>query len=556
MTDAPPVLQRMIFNPIVLRELRVAGRSLRFFAALTISLLIQALVVAIAVFGHTSQGVYGNAAQVGRDAFTAETIAMLITVVIVFPAFSGMAIVSERDSRALDMLVLSHLATWEIVYGKLLAALAQASLIVVSAIPIFALTVTFGGIPLSVLLLVLGALFLLSVLISMAGIYSSVVFRRPIAALIVSYIAAQIFGFSAFMLSLAVYADLRLNEFGFVATLWRLELSERSFIMLLILVVAGLYLALFFLVSVARLKSAGENRASALRIYTIVTAATVILLFVGGYAVSDRVPAEYLPLGLVVIATLLIPLTVIPAIKGICETAFAPRVVAREFQRLPDQGGKRQLRWLLLPGSSSAFVLSVVLAGAVLLSFSATSTAAIHRVSESAPMKSLDEGCDNLEDWSSRDFRRRMRSDARQMAQGRSVAPIAPMGDLRLAYTEAANVVWRMAGFTLFLVVVFGTLAWSMSFTGINSRGASAIVTGIGMVLVVLPLLLANIRGGDLEGLRLLSPAQAGTLAALGIFGGLIGLRARKTAIKKRDAAAGRWPAPAIPVKAPRTDLA
>lgn len=181
-------------NPIVLKEGVSRMRTWRapVVATLYLSLIggVGYVVLNLAVAGYrqTSTGVI--ASQVGQTAFAWMAFFELALAGLFAPGVAAGAISGERERQTLDVLLVSRVSAFGIVWGKLVASLAYVLLLILTALPLFAAVFLFGGIDgwqfaLSQVLIIGTALCLGSI-----SLFFSALFRRSLVATVASYAAA------------------------------------------------------------------------------------------------------------------------------------------------------------------------------------------------------------------------------------------------------------------------------------------------------------------------------------------------------------------------------
>jgi ABC-type transport system involved in multi-copper enzyme maturation permease subunit len=183
-----------IENPIVVKEGVSRMRTWRAPVVATLYLgLIGAVGFAFLNLGESSS-LYGGgrpiAAYVGSGAFGAMAFFQLALVCLFAPALAAGAISGERERQTLDVLLVSRVSAFGIVWGKLVASMAYILLLILTALPLFAAVFLFGGIDfqefvLSQLVTISTALFLGAI-----AIFFSALFQRSLAATVSSYMAA------------------------------------------------------------------------------------------------------------------------------------------------------------------------------------------------------------------------------------------------------------------------------------------------------------------------------------------------------------------------------
>ncbi len=602
----PGLLDRLVLNPIAVRELRVAGRSNRLLIVVTLLLVLQWGAQAVLVGVLMSTGT-DRPESLGQFMFITQSIATLVTVVAIFPAFSCTAIAAERERNALDMLSLSHLPAWEVVWGKLVSAVMQSALFATLSLPFFVVAVALGGVPWSLLGAVLIALFLVSIGISSLGIYCSAVIKRPTGAVALTYMLSIMFGFMMLTAGGALIMEYffrggRENE----GLNW---LISGPVIQRLALVLGAAGFILFqsaFLIAAAtsKLLTEGENRHTALRILALVVAVFMAAMWLlVSQALSGTGFAAAFIIGSILLFMTLMT-TLFASVKQIADVGFAPRRTARELAA--DKSRFKWLKWVVSPGATPSLVcmmlvaLMVVGTGALVMG-SRVNAEAVQQVKERP-----EGGLGNVGDFmSERVFSQHYQTGIgppngvallnraddvlkRKMEQQLAAGNVY---EARPEAIEAANSVGNiyLYGTVAFVLVLlaFGLLARMISFSPFGAK-APAMWSGLAIALVIIgPMILGPIMreydGPDLSQLspamllglavelaRLdvvaeLSPDHAGlvsdarwsalriatpSLVLVGcilLVGLLGGIYFGKRAEAARQAAGGRWPVPRIP---------
>jgi ABC-2 type transport system permease protein len=147
------------------------------------------------------------AAIVGSQAFAAMAFFQLGLVCLFAPALAAGAISGERERQTLDVLLVSRVSAFGIVWGKLVASMAYILLLILTALPLFAAVFLFGGIDfqefvLSQLVTVATALCLGAV-----AIFFSALFQRSLAATVSSYAFAFLLTIGTAILGLIATAS-------------------------------------------------------------------------------------------------------------------------------------------------------------------------------------------------------------------------------------------------------------------------------------------------------------------------------------------------------------
>lgn len=180
---------RMIFrNPVLMREARVRMRGWRAPALITLYVgLLGALAVLIfGVFVRT-EGPTGFAPELGSMIYMVLAVAQLGLLVLAAPGLTAGAISGERERQTLDLLMVTRMTSFQVVIGKLLAAVGFALLLMFASLPIYGLLFLFGGFSLYRLGLTILVYLVTVLLLGSVGLYFSAVFKRTQAAVVASY---------------------------------------------------------------------------------------------------------------------------------------------------------------------------------------------------------------------------------------------------------------------------------------------------------------------------------------------------------------------------------
>jgi ABC-2 type transport system permease protein len=184
---------------IMVKELRSRMRGRRAFIVLTVYLGVLALLTygTYVVVGPSARdmavgggGFFGaNAsAVIGQSIFIVLSVFQMILVCFITPGFTASQISLEREKQTLDLLISTPLRPAAIVVGKLAAALAFVVLMILSAIPISAIVLMYGGASVDdifrqQLVLLVAALFVGSI-----GLFYSALLKRTQPATVLTYI--------------------------------------------------------------------------------------------------------------------------------------------------------------------------------------------------------------------------------------------------------------------------------------------------------------------------------------------------------------------------------
>jgi ABC-type Na+ efflux pump permease subunit len=139
-------------NPILLRVVETGGKRKR---DLLIRCAYLGLLIVVVLFSLYSNGNDVNATNLAELAKTSVKVFQNLSylqlglVALLSPIFTAGSITQEKDSQTYDILLATPLSNGQIVLGSLLSRLFFVVILLVSGIPIFAITQIFGGVAIS-----------------------------------------------------------------------------------------------------------------------------------------------------------------------------------------------------------------------------------------------------------------------------------------------------------------------------------------------------------------------------------------------------------------------
>jgi ABC-2 type transport system permease protein len=147
------------------------------------------------------------AAIVGSQAFAAMAFFQLGLVCLFAPALAAGAISGERERQTLDVLLVSRVSAFGIVWGKLVASMAYILLLILTALPLFAAVFLFGGIDFQEFVLSQVVTVATALSLGAVAIFFSALFQRSLAATVSSYAFAFLLTVGTAILSFLVSAS-------------------------------------------------------------------------------------------------------------------------------------------------------------------------------------------------------------------------------------------------------------------------------------------------------------------------------------------------------------
>lgn len=176
--------------PVLFKEFAVQMRGSR--AALLIALYVGLAIVAARllyglVTGELDRGAPLLAAQIGQVLFIGLSMGLQALIVFLAPATTVNAISGEHERGTYQMLLTTPVAPIQLVAGKLVAALAFLLVLLVAALPVYAVVVLFGGVAPVDILRVVATLLITAVTGCVFGLFCSAVTRQTYSATLLCY---------------------------------------------------------------------------------------------------------------------------------------------------------------------------------------------------------------------------------------------------------------------------------------------------------------------------------------------------------------------------------
>lgn len=203
-------------NPVLRRELQERFRSLRSPILLSVWVLAAGVLTFLAYvvarnaaedrffsFGLGGLGTLFASASMGRFILHSLLLGLLTAVVFVVPGQAAVAIVGEKERQTLELLQVSQLSAWRIVWGKLTAALAYVLLLLVATTPLMVIPILLGGVDLWDLVGGVGLVMTASIMIGSVSIWVSARARSVQGAVLGSYMwtVGLVFGTLALLIA-------------------------------------------------------------------------------------------------------------------------------------------------------------------------------------------------------------------------------------------------------------------------------------------------------------------------------------------------------------------
>ncbi len=139
----------MIVGAVLERELRFAPRSRGLFVARGVYAAALLAIIAtcwLVVTGTQTVATAGDTARFGATLMRILGPLQLCLAMLAAALTGAVAVTTEKDRRTLELLLVSRISDAELVLGKLAASLVRVGLLLLAAVPVFAIAGLFGGV--------------------------------------------------------------------------------------------------------------------------------------------------------------------------------------------------------------------------------------------------------------------------------------------------------------------------------------------------------------------------------------------------------------------------
>jgi len=205
-----------LWNPIVAKEYRSRMRTWRSPVAMTVYILLLgglgwAIFSAMAAAAHSAFN-QGQAANFGQGLFIYLILFQMVLLAFITPALTAGAISSERERQTIDLLFVTKLPSFSILWGKLLASMSFVLLLLLLSVPIFSLVFLFGGIELDQLVAAFLVTAVTALTLGIIGLACSTAFSRTLPATVAAYGSAFVLLAGSLLFGLLFPTDLDPNS--------------------------------------------------------------------------------------------------------------------------------------------------------------------------------------------------------------------------------------------------------------------------------------------------------------------------------------------------------
>lgn len=178
----------MMRNPVFDSSMRRRMRSFRAPLLITLYMLFILVVGMTAILTLQSDEVSISGLRIGLETYAYIIVMQFFLIVLVSPALTAGSIAGERERQTLDLLLCTRVGAMKIVLGKLFSSVCFIALLLVTALPITAVTLYFGGVTLGQILLMTLYLIVTALACSAIGVFCSALFKRTVTATVMAYL--------------------------------------------------------------------------------------------------------------------------------------------------------------------------------------------------------------------------------------------------------------------------------------------------------------------------------------------------------------------------------
>jgi hypothetical protein len=272
--------------PVVVRDLRAGQRNPRITWTTIGAVALLSAAVIIGVLGVTAAGA-AEPEELGRVMVQIVYWSGVVLVCLVFPGMAAVPLVSERERKSLDLVLMSQLSPSSLALGAVGASTANGFVMLAALVPPLVLALIFGGVPWWMIIAMGATIGGFGLLTATLGVQASATAPSTVRAVLQSYLTAWILPGVAMCIFGAVYAELLWEvETGRLwPQAWQLALHIGG----LTGVCIGLLVLLAILVARNALLPPGGNRSTSLRLYYLLLLFTGAFVAIGyaGYVLSS-----------------------------------------------------------------------------------------------------------------------------------------------------------------------------------------------------------------------------------------------------------------------------
>jgi len=214
-------------NPVARRELQERFRTIRSPLILSVWVLAAGVITFLAFvvasntasnelssYSGTGLGSVAAASSIGRFVLHSLLLGMIVAILFIVPGQAAVAVVGERERQTLQLLQVSQLSSWRIIFGKLWSALAYISLLLIATTPLMVIPVLLGGVTIANVLAGLGMVAVTAVMVGAVSLWVSARARSMQGAVLGAYVWTVVIVIGAMALLIAELFLLEPDDLG------------------------------------------------------------------------------------------------------------------------------------------------------------------------------------------------------------------------------------------------------------------------------------------------------------------------------------------------------
>lgn len=174
-------------NPVFRQSSRQRMRGTRTYGCLIAYLLVLGLVVIISYDQFLSHGVQRTTAGLAQTLFETLVATQWFLVAFITPALTTSAITMEREQRTYDLLIMTPISRFAIVWGKFASALAFIVVMIVCGMPLVAVLFLMGGVDTGLMIERYAGMLITGALLAAFGLMMSAICSSTTLANVLTY---------------------------------------------------------------------------------------------------------------------------------------------------------------------------------------------------------------------------------------------------------------------------------------------------------------------------------------------------------------------------------
>lgn len=202
-------MKGFIFNPVLMKELKLRFRAFKSFSGLMFYLAVLIIFVSgfLLVFTDFSVSGFFKPSQ-SFLMFAVLSVLQMALVMFITPGLTAGSISTEREKQTLNILLTTTQTSSQIIIGKLLSSVAFLILMLIAGLPLYSMVFLFGGVSPWQFMTMFFFYFVTLIAIGSIGIMFSTLTKRTIVSMIATY-GSMIFlgGITLFFFFIGFYLD-------------------------------------------------------------------------------------------------------------------------------------------------------------------------------------------------------------------------------------------------------------------------------------------------------------------------------------------------------------